>query len=336
MEKERDREYYEMLGLAVGESDKGAIKKAYYAQAMRYHPDKNPNDPHAEEMFKLVSEAYQVLYDDNKRELYNKFGKEGVKTEEQGGPSIVLMYKMMFGGGQFDDVFGELKLVEQMVMMEEKKPVFSKEERDKKVLAEGDNLRRLIQNLQHKLALFVSGQVEDFNRAMAEDIQEKLEAPGGPSLLAHIGYVYSQESAKQLGVIGGFFASMSEIGHQFSMAFGILGEVVKLGQLSQQVQENESGVTTEMQEKIMNQTLTVVWRLGKMEIESLLRNVCGALVLDISDQQEQKKILQGLKLLGSRYQQAAKLIPENLRKNAPTMADIGIHTRSEPPKDTEE
>ncbi|HRL09593.1 MAG TPA: DnaJ domain-containing protein, partial [Aliarcobacter sp.] len=59
-------DYYELLEIEKT-SDKATIKKAYRKLAMQYHPDKNPNDKEAEEKFKTINEAYQVLSDDEKR-----------------------------------------------------------------------------------------------------------------------------------------------------------------------------------------------------------------------------------------------------------------------------
>ncbi|XP_038234787.1 dnaJ homolog subfamily B member 1 [Dermochelys coriacea] len=76
------KDYYRTLGLARGASEDD-IKKAYRKQALRYHPDKN-KDPGAEERFKEVAEAYDVLSDPKKREIFDKFGEEGLKGS---GPS---------------------------------------------------------------------------------------------------------------------------------------------------------------------------------------------------------------------------------------------------------
>lgn len=96
------RDYYEVLG--VGKSTpKDEIKKAYRKIAVKYHPDKNPDNPEAEEKFKEAAEAYEILSDDQKRQQYDRFGHEGMRGA--GG----------FGGGgmsmddifsQFGDVFG--------------------------------------------------------------------------------------------------------------------------------------------------------------------------------------------------------------------------------------
>ena len=68
------RDYYEVLGVAKS-ANKQEIKKAYRKLAMQFHPDRNPDDPDAESKFKEASEAYEVLSDDEKRRIYDQFGR---------------------------------------------------------------------------------------------------------------------------------------------------------------------------------------------------------------------------------------------------------------------
>lgn len=70
------KDYYKILGIAKGASDDD-IKKAYRKQALKWHPDKNKT-PNAEEKFKEVAEAYEVLSDPKKREIYDQYGEEGM------------------------------------------------------------------------------------------------------------------------------------------------------------------------------------------------------------------------------------------------------------------
>ena len=82
------RDYYEVLGISRS-ADKDAIKKAYRKMAKKYHPDSNAGNPDAEEKFKEVTEAYNVLSDPEKKKLYDQFGhaafEEGAGGAGYGG-----------------------------------------------------------------------------------------------------------------------------------------------------------------------------------------------------------------------------------------------------------
>src|SRR4030067_2720436 len=73
------RDYYELLGFPRNASEE-EIKKAYRRMALNYHPDRNPGDKEAEEKFKEASEAYEVLRDPNKKEIYDFYGHDGLKS----------------------------------------------------------------------------------------------------------------------------------------------------------------------------------------------------------------------------------------------------------------
>jgi len=73
------RDYYEILGVNR-QTDALEIKKAYRRLAVKYHPDKNPGDPEAEEKFKELAEAFEVLSNDRKRQVYDQFGHDGLKA----------------------------------------------------------------------------------------------------------------------------------------------------------------------------------------------------------------------------------------------------------------
>ncbi len=95
-------DYYETLSVSRSASS-GEIKKAYRKLAMKYHPDKNPGDKEAEEMFKNCTEAYEVLSDDQKRQLYDRYGYEGLKNSGYSGPGTAEDIFSSFG-----DIFGDL------------------------------------------------------------------------------------------------------------------------------------------------------------------------------------------------------------------------------------
>ena len=78
------RDFYEILGIDRGASE-ADVKKAYRKLAIKYHPDKNPDDSSAESRFKEAAEAYEVLSDQNKRAKYDRFGHAGVGGAAGGG-----------------------------------------------------------------------------------------------------------------------------------------------------------------------------------------------------------------------------------------------------------
>ena len=67
------RDYYDVLGVSKG-ADEREIKKAYRRVAMKFHPDRNPDDPDADAKFKEATEAYDILMDSEKRSAYDRFG----------------------------------------------------------------------------------------------------------------------------------------------------------------------------------------------------------------------------------------------------------------------
>jgi len=95
-------DYYEVLGVERT-ADDGQLKTAYRKLAMQYHPDRNPNNPEAEERFKACSEAYQVLSDADKRAAYDRYGHAGVSGAGGFGGGNPFQ-----GQGDLGDIFGDL------------------------------------------------------------------------------------------------------------------------------------------------------------------------------------------------------------------------------------
>ena len=92
------RDYYDVLGVDRSASEPD-IKKAYRRIAMKYHPDRNPDDADADAKFKEATEAYEILSDGEKRGAYDQFGHAGVDPSMGGGG---------FRGGSFSDIFGDV------------------------------------------------------------------------------------------------------------------------------------------------------------------------------------------------------------------------------------
>ncbi|MEQ9468695.1 MAG: molecular chaperone DnaJ [Ekhidna sp.] len=97
------RDYYEILGVERS-ATKEELKKAYRKIAIKYHPDKNPDDKEAEEKFKEAAEAYEVLSNDEKRQRYDRFGHQGVGGAGGGFSGGSMNMDDIFS--QFGDIFG--------------------------------------------------------------------------------------------------------------------------------------------------------------------------------------------------------------------------------------
>jgi curved DNA-binding protein CbpA len=277
-------DYYAILDIPR-DATPAQIKKAYYQKARDYHPDKNEN-PQAEEIFKLISEAYNILSDDNKRQLYDKYGLEGVKASEQGVPDPSVIFKMIFGCGSFDDIFGELNFV----LMFEINPDTMSEEEIINTLEKKNKERKekLIEQLLKKLDPFITGEDKGFKSQMG-DITEKLDSPGGPALLSSIGYVYLQEAKKNLSRYFGiqsWFAGLEEKGHELKQSFSLISSIVKL-QVAHERLEQE-GENQQIMNDIMSQGLSTIWKIGLLEIESTVRDVCQT-VLNVPEKNIKKE-----------------------------------------------
>src|SRR5688572_10009869 len=104
------RDYYEVIGVARNASA-DEIKKAYRKQALKFHPDKNPGDKAAEEKFKVVGEAYEVLSDPQKRAAYDQYGHDAFDPRRRmGGRGSGFhdpfeVFREAFGGGGVEDIF---------------------------------------------------------------------------------------------------------------------------------------------------------------------------------------------------------------------------------------
>ncbi|KAJ2973498.1 hypothetical protein NQ176_g6578 [Zarea fungicola] len=98
----KETKYYDVLGVSPTATD-AELKKAYKVGALKYHPDKNANNPGAEEKFKEISHAYEILSDSQKRQIYDQYGEAGLEGGAGGGGGMAAedLFAQFFGGGGF-------------------------------------------------------------------------------------------------------------------------------------------------------------------------------------------------------------------------------------------
>src|SRR5690349_12234083 len=108
------RDYYEVLGVSR-DADEATVKKAFRRLARELHPDVNAHDPDAEEKFKEAAEAYEVLSDPDRRQTYDAYGHDGLRSggfapNFEGFGSISDLFSAFFGAGGFDAAFGGTRM----------------------------------------------------------------------------------------------------------------------------------------------------------------------------------------------------------------------------------
>jgi len=142
---------------------------------------------------------------------------------------------------------------------------------------------------------------------LAADTKEKLESVGGPGLLSHVSYIYIQEGLKNLDRYFGiqsWFAEVEEKGHSIKQGASIIASLIRLT-AAQNRFEREGEQNEELVKEVMSHGLTTIWKMGLMEIESTLRDVCK-IVLVIQDKNLKKKRAEALEALGEYYKQEVR------------------------------
>lgn len=232
-EKPLETGYYDLLGVPI-DAITDDIKKSYRRLAIKHHPDKNRDDPHAEERFKEIAIAYQTLSDPELRKKYNEFGPK--ESQPEGGfvdPEEI--FGAMFGGERFAPIIGQISLAKDMkaalqeveetegeddkdvkrdakgkeILSEEEKA--RKEEKERKVAAEKaaartERVQKLVENLERKLSIFTESATGPYDpdvtnswrticQLEAEDLKKESY---GVELLQAIGFVYVSKAKHYL------------------------------------------------------------------------------------------------------------------------------------------
>ncbi|BEJ15054.1 hypothetical protein CspHIS471_0408210 [Cutaneotrichosporon sp. HIS471] len=287
-----DMAYYDVLGLEASATSE-QIKKAYRRLAIKLHPDKNRDDPDAEEKFKQISVAYQILSDPKTRKSYNEFGQKngggGGAEETQIDPEEV--FGQMFGGTRFEDLIGTISIGKDMkdvfqqqheeeaddIVMVNGKPQLSPEaqarraereriQNEEKARERAERVDKLSANLVRKLSIFteaakspddplVGPSFKEICRLEAEDLKEESY---GVDLLHSIGYTYKSRSAQYLASAQfaplGWFHGAKNTFNAVSEAVSTVRSALELKSVFEKLQAAEqSGVSPEELRKLEEQ-----------------------------------------------------------------------------------
>jgi curved DNA-binding protein CbpA len=170
----------------------GEIKKAYYQQARMLHPDKNPNNPHANERFQRIGEAYQVLSNEQLRAKYDKGGSSSIQGEQVDLFDSSTLFSLVFGSADFEQFVGELQL-SLMQQQDEDVPL---------AFLEHKQLKREVTcalALAAFLEPFVEGREADFKTVAEAKAAELSGTAFGQVLLLVIAGVYAAKAEQFLG-----------------------------------------------------------------------------------------------------------------------------------------
>ncbi|KAF8885556.1 X-domain of DnaJ-containing-domain-containing protein [Gymnopilus junonius] len=349
--------YYDILGIPVTATTDD-IKKAYRRLAIKHHPDKNPDDPHAEERFKEIAIAYQTLSDPALRKKYNEFGPK--ETAPEGGymdPEEV--FGAIFGGERFVPIIGHISLArdmktalqeaeeaeedegegkrlkdakgreilspEEKARKEEKERVKAEKEKVKsaeKAAARSERVSKLVENMERKLGIFTESATgpedPDVSRSWRTICQleaEELKRESyGVELLHTIGFVYVSKAKHHLATnqtflgVGGWLHNVQGKYHVFSETVSTLRAAIELKSVFDQIQaaEKAGNMTPEEKKKLEEQAaekgLQALFKGTKLEIESILREVCERILSDPSLTRDKAQLRAvALQMLGEAY-----------------------------------
>jgi curved DNA-binding protein CbpA len=354
-EKPLETAYYDLLGVPIDATTED-IKKAYRRAAIKHHPDKNRDDPLAEERFKEIAIAYQTLSDPTLRKKYNEFGPK--ETAPEGGfvdPEEV--FGAMFGGDRFEPLIGRISLAHDMksalqeaddaegeggtaekkldakgreiISPEEKakRDEKAKKEAAEKAAIRAERVRKLVENLERKLAIFSESAtgpndrdvISSWRQICLIEANELKKESYGVELLHTIGFTYVSKAKHHLATnqsfmgVGGWLHNVQGKYHVFSETVSTLRAAIELKSVFDQLAaaEKAGNLSPEERKKLEEQAaekgLQALLKGTKLEVESVLRETCDRVLEDTSITAEKRQLRAvALQIMGEAFSSVKK------------------------------
>lgn len=306
----KETEYYDVLGLATNASE-SKIKKAYYIQARKWHPDKNPSEE-AKVKFQAIGEAYQVLSDEKLRSVYDREGKDGLsgdKTEvalDKVDPSLIFTF--LFGNDNFDDIVGRLQLVTQTLVGGSPEAAQKNFTRDQMVELERRRVVRLAVALRDRIQLFVDDDVDGATAQWTTAGEGLVEVRYGEQILNTVGIVYKLVAKEVSGTWSeGLDAKVQAAGMQMDA----VRNAATAGQTAQNAAERGGS-----EEDTLPAMIEVMWNMTVIDISSTIREVVLKVLNDQSVSKDiRKKRADAVHKLGTIWENQKKKSTDGMQQS---------------------
>eukprot|EP00040_Diaphanoeca_grandis_P011155 m.57083 g.57083 ORF g.57083 m.57083 type:complete len:548 (+) comp22337_c0_seq2:407-2050(+) len=276
------------------DASESEIKKAYYKLARAHHPDKNPDNPEANEKFQQLSQAYQVLSNPQSREAYDRNGDDAINPDSMMDSS--LFFTMLFGSDRFNDLIGELYITTTARL-----GMSNEVELERSQIQRVTNLAAI---LQERLLVWELGHHDKFVNTAIAEVNSLKTASYGDIILTAVGEAYINAAQKELGGFTGISASFRSFGQSMGRYYAVAKAASKAVSVQNKVAAaqkeldsatkgsdsatddetvpSSSSMTPEQQAELQKQFLPVIlkalWSGNAIDIATVLQKVCKAVL----------------------------------------------------------